>query len=174
MHHSAFTLLDLLVTLAVGAIVLTLAVPTLTNTLHDARRTARVNTFVHSAHLARSEAIKRGVDTVICRSADASTCSDAPAAWSAGWIVFVNSDGREPARRDPTEPLILNYRTPGGTISANRAVFVYRPFGKRATNGTIVFCDHRGSSAARAVIISYTGRPRVSNKDPSGRPLRCP
>jgi hypothetical protein len=41
-------------------------------------------------------------------------------------------------------------------------------------NGTVTFCDTRGPAAARAVIISYTGRPRVSDRGPGRRPLVCP
>jgi hypothetical protein len=41
-------------------------------------------------------------------------------------------------------------------------------------NGTIVFCDARGSAHARAIIISHTGRPRVAQRDADGKPLRCP
>jgi len=41
-------------------------------------------------------------------------------------------------------------------------------------NGTLVFCDPRGSSSARAIVISHTGRPRVSRRDSSNKPLKCP
>ena len=59
-----------------------------------------------------------------------------------------------------------------GTITANRASFQFRPFFWRSTNGTVTFCDERGVAAARAVIVSYTGRPRVSDRGP-GRALTC-
>ena len=41
------------------------------------------------------------------------------------------------------------------------------------TNGTTIFCDGRGAPAAKAVIVSYTGRPRVDRVDADGRPLHC-
>jgi hypothetical protein len=38
---------------------------------------------------------------------------------------------------------------------------------------TFTFCDDRGSPAARAVIISQTGRPRVSDRSAANTPLAC-
>ena len=43
----------------------------------------------------------------------------------------------------------------------------------RATNGTLVVCDARDRAEARAVIVSYTGRPRVAWEDAAGKPYDC-
>ena len=88
-------------------------------------------------------------------------------------MVFVNLDDEYPPRRSPAEPLLYMH-TPelDGTIVGNRPYYEFRP-GRRSTNGTTVFCDVRGTPAARAVIVSYTGRPRVAARDADGRPLRC-
>jgi type IV fimbrial biogenesis protein FimT len=59
-------------------------------------------------------------------------------------------------------------------MTGNRIRFSYRPFGRRSTNGTVTYCDDRGADAARAVIVSYTGRPRTASLAPGGKPLRCP
>ena len=42
------------------------------------------------------------------------------------------------------------------------------------TNGTLIFCDRAGRARPRALVISYTGRPRVAYEDTRGRPYRCP
>ena len=92
-----------------------------------------------------------------------------------GWIVFVNVDRDEPAIRDPSEPVLAAYEArPHVTITSNRVTYSFRPTVQGVVNGTIVFCDERGSAQARAIIISHTGRPRVSKRDSSGRALRCP
>ncbi len=162
------TLLELLFALAVGAVLLAAGVPALERLSLDARRTADVNAFVTAVQLARSEAAKRGRVIVVCGSADSSTCTPD---YSAGWLVFVDEDGRPGRAAD--EPLLFAYRaTIEGTISSNRALYEFRPFRRRSTNGTVTFCDRRGAAAARAVIVSYTGRPRVSATGP-GRPLSC-
>ena len=86
-------------------------------------------------------------------------------------MVYVNLDDDYPPRRSAVEPLIFVHAAEiAGTIVSNRPYYEFRP-GRRSTNGTIVFCDARGATAARAVIVSYTGRPRVSARDADGRPL---
>jgi type IV fimbrial biogenesis protein FimT len=89
-------------------------------------------------------------------------------------MVYVNLDDRYPPLRAEAEPL-LYVHTPElvGTIVSNRPYYEFRPGFRRSTNGTVVFCDRRGAAAARAVIVSYTGRPRVASRDADGRPLRC-
>jgi type IV fimbrial biogenesis protein FimT len=165
-----FTLWELLCTLAVAAVLVGAGVPTFGNLLLDSRQTADINAWVLAVQLARSESYKRGRPVTVCRTADTRRCTDAA---TAGWMVFVNLDGRVPPQRSATEPLLYSH-TPelAGTIVGNQPYYELRP-GRRSTNGTTVFCDRRGTAAARAVIVSYTGRPRVATLDADGRPLRC-
>ena len=44
----------------------------------------------------------------------------------------------------------------------------------RATNGTFVVCDEAGRVPPRALVVSYTGRPRVAMETPRGEPYSCP
>lgn len=174
MRPRGFTLWEMLCSLAVAALVLAVGVPTFEAFVLDARRTADVNGFVVAVQLARSEASKRRRAVVVCKTADRLRCGGREIRYDAGWMVFVNEDGLRPPHRAPKEPLLFAY-TPRveGRITSNRPLFEFRPFTKRSTNGTITFCDRRGAPAARAVIVSYTGRPRVSDRGPGNRPLSC-
>lgn len=173
MSQRGHTLPELAAALTVAAILVGLAVPGFERFLLDSRLTAEVNAFVGAVQRARSEAAKRARPVVLCKTADFELCGGADIDYHAGWMVFVD-DGAKPIGRSPEEPLILAYRpTFGGTVSANRALFEFRPFRTRSTNGTVTFCDRRGAESARAVIVSYTGRPRVAQVGP-GRPLTCP
>ena len=92
-----------------------------------------------------------------------------------GWLVFANLDRDDPPQVDEGEPIVLAHAPASRIhIRANRDAFTFRPFDLRATNGTVVFCDERGSEHARAVIVSPTGRPRTSPRDASGDALVCP
>jgi hypothetical protein len=76
--------------------------------------------------------------------------------------------------RDTDEELLRVYAPwPGGSLTANRTTLSFRPFGQMGVTATFTFCDDRGSPAARAVIISQTGRPRVSDRSASNTPLLC-
>jgi len=173
-RHSGFTLLELLVALGIVAILLGLGTPSLRALVQDSRRTQTVNSLVHSFHLARTSAIRNGHEVAVCPRGRGDRCSENPAGWAQGWLVFVNSDGDQPAFRDPDEPLLLSREpAPDVNISSNRRAFHYRPFNRRSTNGTLIYCDDRGDDAARAVIVSYTGRPRVTKRSASGELLNC-
>lgn len=168
------TLVELLTTLTVIAVLGALAVPSF-RTLHsDAERTATVNRFFHALFLARSEAIKRGAVVSVCKSPDGAVCAP-DAQWTAGWLVFVNSDRDDPVERDPGEDVVAVYAGwRNGCITSNRPAYSFRPYVQRVVNGTIVFCDARGATHARAIIISHTGRPRVAQRDSNGASLQCP
>jgi type IV fimbrial biogenesis protein FimT len=167
------TLMELLVILALIVVLATLGGPALGKLAMDARMTAQVNRFVHGIHLARQEAHKRVQYVALCKSPDGQTCAH-HRSWGEGWIVFVNRDRDDPPRVDAGEPVLLvNPAFADGTVAGNRQAFVFRPFRRRSTNGTLVFCDRRGPDSARAVIVSYTGRPRVSTRTASNKFLKC-
>lgn len=175
MSAKGFTLLELAVTMAIVAILLVAGTPSMEKLLLDARRSRVTNELVRALHTARIESTRSATDVVLCPTGTGTACLDSDDSWQQGWMVFVNGDGDAPPALDANERVILRYEmdTPG-TVHANRDRFVYRPFGRRSTTGTLVYCDRRGPEAARAVIVSHTGRPRLSGLSASGTPLVCP
>jgi len=168
-----FTLWELVCTLGIAAVVFAAGAPVFTDFLLDARRTADINAFVLAVQLARSEAAKRGRSVIVCKTADRQRCGGDELGFDAGWMVYVNLDDEYPPDRSPAEPLLYAHVPElTGTIASNRPFYEFRP-ARRSTNGTVVFCDRRGVRGARAVIVSYTGRPRVDTRDGDGKPLRC-
>lgn len=173
--QSGSTLLEFMVSAALFAVLGTLAVPAFSNMLNDSMRSTAVNAFIHTIFLARSEAMKRGQTVSICKSDDGSHCNNRGLDWNTGWIAFENLDHDEPPVRDAGEPVLsVEAAWPRGHITANRKGFSFQPHSRGLANGTVVFCDPRGSASARAVIISKTGRPRVAQRDGSNHPLVCP
>ncbi len=172
---AGWTLPELALVLAIAAIVLSTAIPAFRGLVLDGRRTSRVNAIAHAVHLAKNEAIKRRRFVALCKTLDGLQCGDSTVTWTNGWLVFVNEDNDRPVRVDPGESIL--YRHPAvesGTITGNRNAFSFTPDYRRSTNGTLVFCDQRGTAGARAVIVSYTGRPRASGLDSRDRQLVCP
>lgn len=168
------TLIELLLVLMLIALLASLAVPSFHEFILDARRTAHVNGLLHTLHAARSAAILRNQPTVVCKSADQRRCTPTASGWGDGWIVFVNKDHDSPPVVDRDEAVLLvQPRVERFTIQSSRSAVTYWPFALAGTTATFVFCDERGARAARAIIVSQTGRPRISARDSAGKPLRC-
>jgi len=173
-RHRGVTLPELVFTVAIALGLLGWGIPAFRDLRLDASRAREVNQFVQAVYLARSEAIKRNGVVSLCPSLDGGVCAPAGTAWHRGWIVFVNSDRDSPAVRDDDEELLRVYAPwERGAVSANRATLSFRSFGQVGVTATFTFCDDRGPRAARAVIISQTGRPRVSDRSASNAALAC-
>ena len=81
-----FTLVELMITLVVVGILLSLAVPSFNDAALGSKLTGFANDLVASAQTARSEAIKRNAAVTMCRSTDGTSCA-ASGGWEAGWIL---------------------------------------------------------------------------------------
>ncbi len=183
--NKGFTLIELMVTLAVAAIVLTIAVPSFTTTVQNNRLSTQLNELVGSLHLARSEAIKRRVTMTVCGSTDQSSCNTSN--WENGWLVFADTD--EDGAVDAGETIVAVYENAGGNYTLRTNAFSSSQFiqyalaGDIDSAGTFTLCDSRGTTNARAVNINATGRPRVAIdgsdsgtivEDISGNDVSCP
>lgn len=168
-----YSLYELVMTLALAALILTIGLPSFGSLVADKRLRAETDALFHAFHLARKSSIARRRAVSLCPSADGATCSPG-ADWSAGWIVFGNADRDEPPQVDAGERVLATHGVDERVrVVANRGGFTLRSTELRATNGTLVVCDRTGRAAARAVVVSYTGRPRVAREDGRGDPYDC-
>jgi len=165
MHVTAritgFTVLELVYVVVIAGIVLGLGVPTLRDVTLEARRATAAGSLVAALRFARNEAQLRARPILWCLSLDRRQCA---AGAGDGWIVFDAAEGSEPAAPDATAmPLRVGALPQDFLLTTNRAVFEFRPFPRRSTNGTIDICDPRGTARSIAVIVSYSGRPRLAD-----------
>jgi type IV fimbrial biogenesis protein FimT len=156
-----FTALELLVTMAVIAILLTVGVPAVRNYSWNLRMQAALTTLQSDLKLARGRAISHNTQTVICPAASADDCSGR-SAWQEGWIVFgdLNSDHRkqvgEPLVRHADATAFLNISS-----ADSRSFLRFYPNGSApGSNATILFCDTRGATHAGVITVSNSGRIR--------------
>lgn len=89
-----FTLIELIITLTIAAILLTVAVPGMSRFINNNRLATVANDFIGDLSLARSEALKRGSQAGVCKGS-ASGCAGAGTPWANGWIVFADVDENE-------------------------------------------------------------------------------
>ena len=169
-----FTLLEMMIGLSISAILTTTAIPAFHKMVQRNRLTTEINTFVGHLHYTRSEAIKRGVRAVMCRSSDGESC-ERTAGWEQGWIIFADYNAnRELDGRDDLLFVEKGEENSINITSGRRRRIVYQNTGQSpGSNGTYVFCDPDYPEYAKAVIISNTGRPRISTVRPDGSDLGC-
>lgn len=180
LHRQAgFTVTELLTTMAVVGISLSIAVPSFQTVVNNNRRATAVNQLSSSLHIARSEAITRNVQVTICQSADGDACDGA--AWEDGWIYFTDLD--QDRVLDAGEQLLGGIPArPTLDIDSDdfASFFVYRPNGRIMVNtpaensGQLTFCDDRGAEYARVLIINTSGYPRLSKYQMGGADPVCP
>ena len=169
-----YTLIEMLVTVSIIAILASVAVPSYEGLINNNKQKAVLNTFLGELHYARSEAVKRSRQVVICPSSDASSCSKS--SWNGGWIIFIDDDRDD--TRDSNEELIrvtaaLDQGLDLSTTSNIEEFIRYRPNGLALETGTFTLCDPRGSDVAKAIIINATGRPQASEHNETGGALTC-
>lgn len=155
-----FTLLELMTTLAILAIVAGFAAPSFVSLIESNRIQTQANTFFTSLIAARSEAVKRNQPVVLCKSADGQNCTET-GNWEQGWLSFADEDAD--SVQDAGEPLLQNYAAATAiTIrAANGAddLLSYRSDGTLATAETFNLCVDSDTTRGRRVEISVTGRP---------------
>lgn len=173
LRRRGYSLYELLLTMLIAATALALGVPSLSALMARQQQRVEINALFHAVHLARKESLMRRKVVSLCPSRDGRDCLPGTD-WSAGWIMFENSDRDSPPRVDEGEILLQRHVVAANVrISANRRSFTLRSVYLRATNGTLVVCDRYERIAPRALVISYTGRPRVASANTRGEPYSC-
>ncbi len=175
-----FTLVELMVTLTVLAILVGVALPSFRDMILNNRRTAIVNDLVSSLLLARSEAIKRGQPVSVCASSPGGSSNCAGGTnWTQGWVVFVDPDGNggiaapgDALRQFVNDASNAGLRVTAATSGAGH--FTLRPFNQSGTAGNLTVCDTRGPAQGRRVCVQSNGRARVSQLACDNTALTCP
>ena len=177
-RHHGFTLIELLVSLTVLGIALGLAAPGMADLMRNNRLVAESDRLLADLRYARSEAVKRRVSVIVCRSADpldaSPVCSGNPNDWATGWIVFASGDTNTTYQSGTDTLLRVARPTEGGiTIGVNNAANTHIEFAMDGSlnpsqTGRFAVCDNRGASYGRLVEVSPSGRPRrLPNTAPS-------
>jgi len=161
-RHAGFTMPELVTTMAIGAILTAVGVPTYRYVTNSSRVSSEINGLLGDLQYARAEAIKEGQTVTVCASADGATCSGVTT-WQTGWIVFSDSNGNqavdvgEPIRR--VQPAFKGTDTLSGTplaaVTFNRNGFAV------GLAGNSTFTLHDASNTAvwsRCVLVTQVGR----------------
>ena len=156
-----FTLLELLVTLSIVAVLMGVATPSFRDYLLNQELRAATERLASDLRWARQSAVQRGGRVVVCPGSATTGCRATPE-WGMGWFVFHDTDGD---RRFGAGDEVLRRTEPLEGISARsaraRRQLSFFPNGSApGSNLTIRLCNERGPAFARQVRVSLSGRIR--------------
>jgi len=158
---SGFTLVELMVVVAIAGLAMAFAIPAMGNFIKNERLVTQINTLVGHLAYARSEAVTRRQQVVLCASGNMTSCSGAD--WAAGWILFIDADNSSTFTAG--EQILRAKATLEGSgttlISSTGAMIIYdnRGFSPNS-NGVFSLCDDRGATHVKSISITNTGRVR--------------
>lgn len=152
--NSGFTLLELLVTLVIFAILVAIAVPSMNNL--GAKNAVKVpaRTLLTDIEYARNEAVSRGTDITICASTNAATCSPNPN-WETGWIIFIND-----ANDCPEGECLLRIQNESSQITLNSSAVAlqFNELGESSVAFTANVCGtNLSDDDSQAISVNLSG-----------------
>ncbi len=172
--QSGFTLIELMIGIAIGGVLLAIAIPSFSDLQKNNCLTASTNSFVTSLQLARSVAVKRNTDVTLT----ATDSSDNTNEWGSGWTITIDEDRNSNNTLDTGE----DYDGNGALDSAasvrvvtlgcslttidetgDDTAFTYGSDGFIDSGGTFNICDDRTGETGRQLDISATGRPSINS-----------
>jgi len=180
-RSNGFTLVELMVALAVAGFLVAMAAPSFESAINGSRLSGGVNELASALQLARAEAVRRNRRATLCRSENGSTCAAANGEWS-NWIVFVDTDSS--GQRDGTETIVKTgtldsplHVLPSASIAALTSRISFRGDGvARASdglallNGTLAVCVATAAPAQNVheLNIAFGSRTAVRRRDGGG------
>lgn len=187
LSQRGFTLIELMVTIALVAVLGTLAAPSFQQTIASSKLTTATNDLFTSLAQARSLAIKQGERVTVCKSEDGAACKATTSVpWSVGWVTFVDGTRATDASIDTGETVsyVIKAMDPAIVIRGNTAIqnyVSYSPDGLTKTMvggfqiGKLQICSTSpalsNDTRARLITISISGRAVISK--PTGISAAC-
>jgi len=172
---AGFTLIELIIVLTILVISIGLIIPGFGRLLDSSQQSASVNTFSTALAQARYHAVTHSQRVVLCPSLDQQHCTGGYD-WQAGFITFIDKNlNRLP---DEDEDIINISQATSHVIdiqtSKGRSRITFRPTGDApGSNTTFRFCPKSANLQRKVLVLSNTGRVRLSEKMPDGSEISC-
>lgn len=161
---AGFTLLELLVTIAVAAILVTVAAPSLRHLVQYDSMAANLNDLVGALNYARTTAVTRGRTVYVCSSLDGKTCTS-NGDWSTGWLIYMPASSQSALSNTNATALRSRGAVGNGFVltSDDTTPMSFNSNGF-AMNGRTFLAGAAPGKPSRAVCVAVTGRVEAVQK----------
>ena len=165
-----FTLIELIVTIAIGTLMMMVAVPSYTQFQRNAQLSEAASSFIAAANTARANAMKQGLNTYLIPNTGTS--------WNTGWLVYADSDSNQVFNEGTDEVLLrheaitadVTITTPGASsLASGYLLFNGSGYPRLKAGGfsqaTMVMSNVSRSSS---IIVDLAGRVRSCRTNTTG------
>jgi type IV fimbrial biogenesis protein FimT len=166
-----FTLVELMVTISIVAVMATIAIPSFQEFIRQTRVTTQTNDFITVLNYARSEAIKQGRSVIVCKSTNSVACV-AGGNWGQGWLAYIDANGNDAKDAGETVIRVHSAFTGNSTLVGGATLtnwIKYLPTGLAVGNGgatangvaasQLTLCPQApANGVGRTIEIGFTGR----------------
>lgn len=152
--QAGFTLIELMVTVIIVAILSAMAAPSYRSIVTDMRLRSEINSLLNDLNFARSEALKRGQSITVCPSLSPTSTTiacDATANWSTGWVVLA------PLAAAPLLRLSAGVTRNDTLTNSSTNIISITPLGYAFTADTIRLRDSANSVGLYRCIVFASG-----------------
>ena len=161
-QQQGFTLIEILITMVIVAIVTSFAVPGMTRLINAQTAISQVSKINSAIAYARSEAVTRTSNIAICSSDDGATCANSTT-WSTGWIIYVDTDPLAGVQAGDEILKIQDDLSQSARLGADVNAAIFDPLGQPDTAINFALCDRDATADfARRVTITRSGASRTS------------
>lgn len=164
MAHRGFTLIELMVTIAIGTLLMMVAVPSFVQFQRNAQLSETVSSFITASNTARANAMKQGLNTYLIPNTGTS--------WSSGWMVYADSNWNQTYDAG-TDEVVLRHEAISTDVS------ITTPGASSLTSGYLLFNGSgyprlkNGSFSQATIVINNTARSSSIIIDLAGRVRSC-
>ena len=172
-NSNGFTLVEVIITLVVVAIIMAVGIPGLSSMMANNQAIANSNDLITALSFSRNESVKRGTRISICAKSPTAqgnfTCGAGNNDWSNGWFAFVDSNGSAAADYSPTsENQLRSWPAPSGNFTMTGPVSVgFNSSGTIQGNAAIALTikySHCTGQQNRTIIIATTGHTSITKE----------
>jgi type IV fimbrial biogenesis protein FimT len=166
-----------MVTLVIAVILISLTAPSFTALINGSTLEYERDTLLTHIRLARAEAMKRRVNTVLCKSDDGATCGDITVDWQDGWILFIDDGAGVFANNNAVNAgeniMLTQTALPANTTivetPADYGAIAYEASGFLDSAAvTFQFCHAALGATDRRIELNAMGRPKTVDGNGAG------